>query len=307
MTNLNQTHPSSDLHKPLTAHELWQDVLAVRAQAPLVHSITNWVVINFNANVLLAMGASPVMAHACEEVADMAMIAQALVLNIGTLTADKVQAMRLAQAQARHRGIPVVLDPVGAGATPYRNQALGELIQSGPPSIIRGNGSEIMSVADTVLGQVDATTAVTTKGVDSVMASGQSLDAALALAKCIEGVVCVSGQTDYIVDAHGRQVMLNNGDVWMTKVTGVGCSATALIGAFAAVQPDAWRATVAAMAYWGVVGELAAEQTRAMDAGVGTYATKLLDVTHGLDETTFIERLAMSCTYAKDAGGRHEG
>ena len=285
MTNLNQTHPISDLHKPLTAHELWQDVLAVRAQAPLVHSITNWVVINFNANVLLAMGASPVMAHACEDVADMANIAQALVLNIGTLTADKVQAMLLAQKQAHSRAIPVVLDPVGAGATPYRNQALSEIIQSGPPGIIRGNGSEIMSVAGL---------SVTTKGVDSVMASDQSLDAALALAKRIEGVVCVSGETDYIIDAHGQVALLRNGDVWMTKVTGVGCSATALIGAFAAVQFDAWRATTAAMAYWGVVGEVAAEQTRALGAGVGTYATKLLDVTHNLDEQTFVQRLNIS-------------
>ena len=282
MTNLNKT---SELQNHLTAHELWQDVLSVRAQAPLVHNITNWVVINFNANVLLAMGASPVMAHACEEVADMANIAQALVLNIGTLTADKVQAMLLAQKQAHSRAIPVVLDPVGAGATPYRNQALSEIIQSGPPGIIRGNGSEIMSVAGL---------SVTTKGVDSVMASDQSLDAALALAKRIEGVVCVSGETDYIIDAHGQVALLRNGDVWMTKVTGVGCSATALIGAFAAVQFDAWRATTAAMAYWGVVGEVAAEQTRALGAGVGTYATKLLDVTHNLDEQTFVQRLNIS-------------
>ena len=285
MTNLNQINSSTELQNHLTAQELWQDVLAVRAQAPLVHSITNWVVINFNANVLLAMGASPVMAHACEEVADMANIAQALVLNIGTLTADKVQAMLLAQKQAHSRAIPVVLDPVGAGATPYRNQALSEIIQSGPPGIIRGNGSEIMSVAGL---------SVTTKGVDSVMASDQSLDAALALAKRIEGVVCVSGETDYIIDAHGQVALLRNGDVWMTKVTGVGCSATALIGAFAAVQFDAWRATTAAMAYWGVVGEVAAEQTRALGAGVGTYATKLLDVTHNLDEHTFVQRLNIS-------------
>ena len=283
MTNLNKT---SELQNHLTAHELWQDVLSVRAQAPLVHNITNWVVINFNANVLLAMGASPVMAHACEEAADMANIAQALVLNIGTLTADNVKAMLLAQKQAHVRGIPVVLDPVGAGATPYRNQALSEIIQAGPPSIIRGNGSEIMSVAGL---------SVTTKGVDSVMASDQSLEAALALAKRIEGVVCVSGETDYIIDAHGQVAMLRNGDVWMTQVTGVGCSATALIGAFAAVQPDAWRATTAAMVYWGVVGEVAAEQTRALGAGVGTYATKLLDVTQNLDEQTFVQRLNISC------------
>lgn len=283
MTNLNKT---SELQNHLTAHELWQDVLSVRAQAPLVHNITNWVVINFNANVLLAMGASPVMAHACEEAADMANIAQALVLNIGTLTADNVKAMLLAQKQAHVRGIPVVLDPVGAGATPYRNQALSEIIQAGSPSIIRGNGSEIMSVAGL---------SVTTKGVDSVMASDQSLEAALALAKRIEGVVCVSGETDYIIDAHGQVAMLRNGDVWMTQVTGVGCSATALIGAFAAVQPDAWRATTAAMAYWGVVGKVAAEQTRALGAGVGTYATKLLDVTQNLDEQTFVQRLNISC------------
>ena len=282
MTNLNKT---SELQNHLTAHELWQDVLSVRAQAPLVHNITNWVVINFNANVLLAMGASPVMAHACEEAADMANIAQALVLNIGTLTADNVKAMLLAQKQAHNRAIPVVLDPVGAGATPYRNQALSEIIQAGPPSIIRGNGSEIMSVAGL---------SVTTKGVDSVMASDQSLEAALALAKRIEGVVCVSGETDYIIDAHGQVAMLRNGDVWMTQVTGVGCSATALIGAFAAVQPDAWRATTAAMVYWGVVGEVAAEQTRALNAGVGTYATKLLDVTQNLDEQTFVQRLNIS-------------
>ena len=123
--------------------------------------------------------------------------------------------MLLAQKQAHSRAIPVVLDPVGAGATPYRNQSLSEIIQSGPPSIIRGNGSEIMSVAGL---------SVTTKGVDSVMASDQSLDAALALAKRIEGVVCVSGETDYIIDAHGQVALLRNGDVWMTKVTGVGCS-----------------------------------------------------------------------------------
>ena len=184
------------------------------------------------------------------------------------------------------RGIPVVLDPVAPGATPYRNQALSEIIQAGPPSIIRGNGSEIMSVAGL---------SVTTKGVDSVMASDQSLEAALALAKRIEGVVCVSGETDYIIDAHGQVAMLRNGDVWMTQVTGVGCSATALIGAFAAVQPDAWRATTAAMAYWGVVGKVAAEQTRALGAGVGTYATKLLDVTQNLDEQTFVQRLNISC------------
>ena len=129
----------------LCAQELWEDIEAVRRTGPLVHNITNLVVMSLSANVLLAAGASPVMAHAHEEVADMAGIAQALVLNIGTLDPYWVQGMKLALAAARARGIPVVLDPVGAGATPYRNRTLAELLDVGVPAVIRGNGSEIMS------------------------------------------------------------------------------------------------------------------------------------------------------------------
>ncbi|NDP48941.1 MAG: hydroxyethylthiazole kinase, partial [Sulfuriferula multivorans] len=129
----------------LSAADLWSDVVAVRERSPLVHSITNLVVINFNANVLLAAGASPVMAHAHEEVRDMVAIAQALVLNIGTLDSYWVDSMKLALAAAAKRGIPSVLDPVGAGATPYRNQTLEDLLAIASPTVIRGNGSEIMS------------------------------------------------------------------------------------------------------------------------------------------------------------------
>ena len=268
----------------LNAQDLWQDVLTVRQNAPLVHSITNFVVMNFNANVLLALGASPVMAHACEEVEDMTSIAQSLVLNIGTLEPDWIKAMLLAQAKARSRQIPIVLDPVGAGATPYRNQSLAQIIEQGPPSIVRGNASEIMSVAGL---------STQTKGVDSSACSNLALDAAESLAQRIQGVVCVSGETDYVLDHQGRLVTLHNGHPWMTKVTGVGCSATAMIGAFAAVQADAWRATTAAMAYLGVVGEVAYEMTAQLSAGVGTYQAKLLDNLQQLDETTFTQRLKM--------------
>lgn len=284
--------PNTSSNTVLTSQELWQDVLAVRRSAPLVHSITNFVVMNFNANVLLAIGASPVMAHACEEVEDMAGIAQALVLNIGTLEPDWVRAMMLAQKRARERGIPVVLDPVGAGATPYRNQVLGELIGAdegnSAPTIVRGNASEIMSVAGL---------AITTKGVDSAVGSNQALDAAGELARRIGsdgGVVCVSGEVDYVLDANGRGVSLANGHVWMTKVTGVGCSATAMVGAFAAVQPDAWRATTAAMAYLGVAGEVAYDAAQKVGGGVGTYQVHLLDALQQLDEATFIERLKIN-------------
>lgn len=268
----------------IDAAALWADLQAVRERAPLVHSITNFVVMNFNANALLAVGASPVMAHAQEEVADMAGIAQALVLNIGTLEPDWIRAMKTALQAARGRGIPVVLDPVGAGATPYRNAALAELMAAGAPSVVRGNGSEIMSVAGV---------AAKTRGVDSSAASGQAVDAAKALARDIGGVVCASGADDHVVDAAGRWAVLSNGHPWMTRVTGVGCSASALVGAFAAVQPDAWHATVSAMACLGVVGELAVERTQAAGAGVGRLQIELLDGLQLLDREAFTSRLKL--------------
>lgn len=268
----------------ITSADLWSDVLAVRAHAPLVHSITNLVVMNYNANVLLALGAAPVMAHAEEEVEDMASIAQALVLNIGTLEPDWITAMTLALRRARSRGIPAVLDPVGAGATPYRNQALTALIAAGPPTIIRGNASEIMSVAGF---------GVLTRGVDSSSSSNDAVNAARELAERTGAVVCISGADDHVVDVAGRWVTLSNGHPWMTKVTGVGCSATAIVGAFAAVQPDGWRATAAAMAYLGVVGEWAAERVQAAGGGVGSYQIALLDGLQLLTEGEFVGRLRM--------------
>lgn len=268
----------------LSSSDLWSDVLAVRERSPLVHSITNLVVINFNANALLAAGASPVMAHAHEEVADMVGIAQALVLNVGTLDPYWIESMRLALLAASARGIPVVLDPVGAGATRYRNESIELLLQTAAPTVVRGNGSEIMSVAGA---------AVQTRGVDSGAAANDALGAAQALAQRTRGVVCVSGPTDHILDVKRRWARLANGHVWMTRVTGVGCSATALIGAFCAVQPDAWRATVAAMALLGVVGEVAAEKVMARGAGVGSLQTALLDELHLLDQTSFEQRLKL--------------
>lgn len=270
--------------RQIDADGLWADLQAVRERAPLVHSITNFVVMNFNANALLALGASPVMAHAQQEVADMAGIAQALVLNIGTLEPDWIRAMKTALQAARARAIPVVLDPVGAGATPYRNAALAELMAAGAPSIVRGNGSEIMSVAGV---------AAKTRGVDSSASSGQAVDAAKALARDTGGVVCASGADDHVVDASGRWAVLSNGHPWMTRVTGVGCSASALVGAVAAVQPDAWRATVAAMACLGVVGELAVERTQAAGAGVGRLQIELLDSLQLLQREAFTSRLKL--------------
>jgi hydroxyethylthiazole kinase len=251
----------------------------------LVHSITNFVVMNFNANVLLAAGASPVMAHAREEVLDMVAIAQSVVINIGTLEPAWIDSMCMALSATSKRGIPMVLDPVGAGATPYRNASIERLLATAAPTVIRGNASEIMSMAGA---------SVQTKGVDSSASAFEAMGFARTLVERTSGVVCVSGATDHVVD-QTRWALLTNGHPWMTKITGVGCSATALIGAFCAVQPDAWRATVSAMALMGVVGEVAAEKATVRRQGVGTMQTLMLDELQLLDEATFAQRLKLEC------------
>jgi len=265
--------------------DLWSDVTALRERAPLVHNITNLVVANFNANVLLAVGASPVMAHAHEEVADMVGIAQALVLNIGTLDAYWVESMKLALTAARARGVPVVLDPVGAGATPYRNRVVEELLTIGPPSVLRANASEVMSVAGS---------SERTRGVDSTARSERALESARALSSRLGSVVCVSGAIDHVVDARGgRSARLGNGHPWMARVTGMGCSASALVGALCAVSSDPFRATVAAMALFGVAGELAVEELHARAHGFGGLPAALIDTLQLLDQTTFERRLKL--------------
>ena len=271
----------------LSAEDLWEDVLSVRAQSPLVHNITNFVAMNFNANMLLALGASPVMAHAIEEVEEMASISGALVLNIGTLEEDWIRVMILAKKRTRLKGIPVILDPVGAGATIYRNHCVAELLSSDPPNIIRANASEIMSVAGL---------SVLTKGVDSSASSDHAIEAAITLARKIDGVVCISGQIDHVIDARGWHATLSNGSQLMTKVTGVGCSATAMIGAFSAVQPDWFRATVAAMAYLGVAGEIAERKTKIAGGGSGSYQINLLDAVDMLDREIFIKTVSLELT-----------
>ena len=251
----------------LFVESVWADICAVRAQVPLVHSVTNLGGTAFNANVLLAAGASPIMAHAVEEVADLARLSGAVVVNIGTLDSHWVPAMQLALDTAREVGKPSVLDPVGAGASDYRNRVLADLMAR-RPGVVRGNASEIMSLA----GQ-----GAQTRGVDSTDPVVRALAAAQMLTERYGCVVCVSGPEDHVLAPDGRHAVLRNGHSLMTRVTGVGCSASALVGAFAAVQPDAWRACTSAMAYWGVVGQIAAERM-APDTGTGRYAGALLDV-----------------------------
>jgi hydroxyethylthiazole kinase len=255
---------------------IWKDVAAVRRHAPLVHNVTNWVVMDFTANALLALGASPVMAHAPEEVPEMTALAGAVVLNMGTLDDRWITSMREALASARELGKPVVFDPVGAGATRLRTETARQMLAAGGVSVIRGNASEIAAAAGT---------AGRTKGVDS-------LDEPLAVAAAATNllthchVVAISGQQDIVV-THDDRCVLRNGCAMMTKVTGMGCAATALIGAFLAVQDNPFLAAAHAMVVMGIAGEIA----HAGSDGPGTLRTQFLDALYNLDEKAIATRL----------------
>jgi hydroxyethylthiazole kinase len=261
----------------ITVEKICKSIEAIRKQAPVVHNITNYVVMNSTANALLAIGASPVMAHAEEEVEEMVNIAQALVINIGTLSEHWISSMFKAVHQARKKGIPVILDPVGAGATAYRTRTARELIESGQPTIIRGNASEIMALYD------DRSK---TKGVDSAAASDAAIVTAQKLSQTHKCVVCISGATDYIVDRENI-LRIKNGHPLMTKVTGLGCTASALCGAFAAVEKLPFNATVEAMAVMGIAGEMAAQQS----TGPGSLQMHFLDILYRLTEDDIARHL----------------
>jgi hydroxyethylthiazole kinase len=251
----------------------------LRKVGPVVHNITNYVVMNNTANALLAVGASPVMAHAQEEMADMVAIASALVINIGTLSKEWVKSMFLAAEHAAKRGIPIVIDPVGAGATPYRTSTVRELLAAVKPAIIRGNGSEIMATCGE---------RAQTKGVDSGAASNDAVAAAKALNESTGAVICVSGATDYIVSASGVS-KIANGHPMMTRVTGLGCTATALCGAFAAVNRTYAQAAAQAMVVMGVAGEMAAEGAE----GPGSLQVRFLDALYKLDGETIEKHIRL--------------
>lgn len=258
---------------------VWKDVEKIRAAAPLIHNITNYVVMNTTANALLALGASPVMAHAEGEVEEMVGYAGALVLNIGTLSPPWIEAMLLAGKAARKRGIPVVLDPVGAGATKLRTRAVQRILGEVGPTIVRGNASEIRALMLTEHG---------TKGVDSTHGSEQALEIGRAVSRQHGCVVSISGATDVIVS--GDQVIrVHNGHPMMPKVTGLGCTASAITGAFAAVNPDPLRAAAHAMALMGIAGELAG----ARSPGPGSFQMNFLDALYQVGEAEVTRLLRM--------------
>jgi hydroxyethylthiazole kinase len=254
----------------MTVETLWEDLQKLRSCAPLVHNITNFVVMNTTANALLAIGASPVMAHAPEEVEEMVGLASSLVINIGTLSREWISAMELAMQAAATKGIPIIFDPVGAGATAYRTQTCLALLQQTPPAVIRGNASEIMALHDST---------IHTKGVDSSQSAQSAENAATALAQKYACVVVVSGGTDLVTDGSTKNYV-RNGHVLMPKVTGMGCTATALIGAFAAINTDMLAAATNAMAVMGICGEIAAKTA----AGPASLQTDFIDCLFNLDK-----------------------
>jgi len=247
----------------------------IRRTAPLVHNITNYVVMNNTANALLALGASPAMVHAADEVEEFVGISRALVVNIGTLSTPWVTAMRIAADRARERRIPWALDPVGVGATAYRNAVAADLAGRGP-AVVRGNASEILALAGT---------GARTKGVDSTHGADAAVDAARDLALRTRAVVAVTGATDYVTDG-SRLATLRNGHPLMARVTGMGCTATALVGAFLAVESDPFMAAVHGLTVLGVAGEIAAEGS----PGPGSLQLRLFDTLYVLDESTLAQR-----------------
>lgn len=252
--------------------ELIEDLEQVRSKSPLIHNITNYVVMNNTANALLSIGASPVMAHAKDEVAEMAGIASALVINIGTLDAAWVDSMIIAGKTASAKNTPIILDPVGVGATSYRTKVCKQIIDECKPTIIRGNASEIIALCNSN---------VKTKGVDSTDSSESALDSAKLLAQQTNAIVVISGQTDYITDGTNVETV-NNGNPMMARVTGMGCTASAMVATFAAINNNPFKAGIHAMTVMGIAGEIAASKSK----GNGSLQVNFLDELYNLSAET---------------------
>ncbi|NNL74939.1 MAG: hydroxyethylthiazole kinase [Desulfobacterales bacterium] len=240
-----------------------RNLSTIREKRPLIHNITNFVVMNYTANALLAMGASPVMAHAENEVEEMVSLAGALVLNIGTLTEDWIASMITAGKKATQLKTPIILDPVGAGATSFRTMSASKIIDQTRVSVIRGNASEILSLRRNNS---------KTKGVDSIHSVDEAAETAGILARELQATLAITGAVDLVTDGE-RTVRVANGHPLMGYVTGTGCTATAIIGAFLAADHNAVSATASALAFFGMAGEKAAEKASAP----GGFKSALID------------------------------
>ncbi len=253
----------------------------IRSGRPLVHQLTNYVVMNETANATLAVGALPVMAHAREEVEEMVGLASALVLNIGTLEPAWVESMLLAGRVASARGIPVVLDPVGAGATRYRTETAKRILDEVAVTVLRGNAGEIATLVG-----VEAEV----RGVESIDAGGDAAELAATAGRTLGVVASVTGPVDQVSDGE-TTLAVANGHELLATVTGTGCMSTAITGCFLAAKPQApLEAAAEALAAFGVAGEDAAIGAR----GPGSFHVNLYDALAALDPATLGERARIS-------------
>jgi hydroxyethylthiazole kinase len=250
----------------------------MREQKPLVHQITNYVVMNETANATLALGALPVMAHAGEEVEEMAGLASSLVLNIGTLSSHWIESMVRAGAAATERRIPVVLDPVGAGATAFRTQTARRILDTVGVTVLRGNAGEVATLVGA---------AAEVRGVESLSSGLAASDLALEAARRLGVVASVTGPIDHVSDGE-RVLAVSNGHELLATVTGTGCMSSALTGCFLAAKPDApLEAAAEALASFGV----AAEDAAVGAGGPGTFHARLYDALYALDPATLDSRV----------------
>ncbi len=253
------------------------DLRALRERKPLVHQITNYVVMNETANATLALGALPVMAHAPEEVEEMVGLAGALVLNIGTLSAHWVEAMLAAGQTANSRGVPVVLDPVGAGATAFRTETAKRILDVVDVAVLRGNAGEIATLVG-----VDAEV----RGVESIGGGGDSAELARAAARALGLVASVTGPIDHVSDGE-RVLAISNGHSLLASITGTGCMSTAITGCFLAVAAERpLEAAAEALVAFGVAGEDAARDAK----GPGSFHVNLYDALAALEPGTIDAR-----------------
>ena len=255
---------------------------AIRERKPLVHNITNYVVMNETANAILALGALPVMAHAPEEVEEMVGLAGALVLNIGTLSEAWIDAMIAAGAAANARSVPVVLDPVGAGATRYRTETAKRILDTIDVAVLRGNPGEVATLVG-----VEAEV----RGVESVGGSGDPAELAREAARTLGVVASVTGAVDHVSDGE-RAAAISNGHELLAAITGTGCMSTAMTGCFLAGKDDAFEAAVEALVAFGVAGEDAAVDAK----GPGSFHVALYDALAALDPATLTERSKVDVT-----------
>ncbi|CAI9268783.1 unnamed protein product [Lactuca saligna] len=259
----------------------WTYLSSLRQQSPLIQCITNFVSMDIMANTLLAAGASPAMVHSILEIPDFTPHAKSVLINVGTLTPDWLPAMKAAAGLANQLGKPWVLDPAAVGASSFRLKACLELIEL-KPTVIRGNGSEIIALSMASIGS--------TKGADSLHESSDAVESAKSLAKSSGSIVAISGSVDFVTDGE-RVVGAHNGVPMMQKITASGCSVTALIAAFVAIDPThAFEATASAFSVFGLAGDIGMELAK----GPASLRMHLIDSLHRLDQDTVLDRVTIT-------------